>query len=223
MFDTYEQWLVETVRAACRNDKVNWVIRIHPANVGKQMKERYCGEPAELTALRKLMAALPPHVFLMPAGNEISTFSLFALMDYCLTVRGTIGIEAASFGIPVITAGTGRYDRRGFTIDSTSREQYLDRIGRIQDIPPLAPSVRELAERFAYGVFVSRPFPLESISLEFDKDCSPQDNFTRSRINVASTEEWENASDLNGLANWLGDSDDADFLLPMGEHRGASH
>ncbi len=220
LFDTYEQWLVETVRAACRNDKVNWVIRIHPANVGKQMKEQYCGEPAELTTLRKLMAALPPHVFLMPAENEISTFSLFALMDYCLTVRGTIGIEAASFGIPVVTAGTGRYDRRGFTVDSASRGQYLDRLGRIQDIPPLAPPARELAERFAYGIFVLRPFPLQTISLEFDKEYSPKDNFTKSRINVTSTMEWESASDLNVLANWLGDSDNADFMMPMTENRG---
>lgn len=214
LFETYEQWLVETVRAACRNDQVNWVIKIHPANVGKQLKERYAGEPAELTALRRQVGALPPHVFLLRAESDISTFPLFELMDYCLTVRGTIGIEAASFGIPAITAGTGRYDRRGFTIDSTSREQYLDRIGRIQDIPPLSPAVRELAERFAYGIFLLRPFPLETISLEFDKDISAQDNFTRSRINAASNAEWDDAGDLHMLAEWLTVPGEADFLLP---------
>lgn len=215
LFETYERWLVETVRAACRNDKLNWVIKIHPANVGKQLKERYAGEPAELTALRKHVGALPPHVFVLPAESDISTFPLFELMDYCLTVRGTIGIEAASFGIPVLTGGTGRYDRRGFTVDSASREQYLDRVGHIQDLPPLAPAARELAERFAYGIFVLRPFPLESISLEFDKDVSPQENFTRSRIKAASIEEWHNAGDLNALAQWLGDPGKADFLRPL--------
>lgn len=214
LFETYEQWLVETVRAACRNDKVNWVIKIHPANVGKQLKERYAGVPAEVAALRKHIAVLPPHVILLPAESDISTFPLFEMMDYCLTVRGTIGVEAASFGIPVLTAGTGRYDRRGFTVDSESRQQYLDRIGRIQDIPRLSPAARELAERFAYGIFLLRPFPLETVSLEFDKGVSAQDNFTRSRINAASNAEWDSAGDLHLLAKWLGDPGNADFLVP---------
>jgi hypothetical protein len=215
LFENYEQWLIETVRAACRNDAVNWVVKIHPANIGKQLKERYQGEPAELTALRKHVPRLPPHVFLLHAESDFSTYSLFDLMDYCLTVRGTIGIEAASFGIPVLTAGTGRYDRRGFTVDSASREQYLDRIGRIQDIPPLAPQARELAERFAYAIFLLRPFPLESIRLEYDSSCSPSDNFTRSRINAASAEEWGSARDVARLADWLANPGDADFLMPV--------
>src|SRR5690606_9849003 len=32
LFRDYEEWLVETVRAACANDRVNWVIKIHPAH-----------------------------------------------------------------------------------------------------------------------------------------------------------------------------------------------
>jgi hypothetical protein len=223
LFESYEQWLIETVRAACRNDKVNWVIKIHPANVGKQLKEQYLGEPAEQVALRRQVGALPPHVVLLRADSEISTFALFELMDYCLTVRGTIGIEAASLGIPVITAGTGRYDRRGFTVDSASRGQYLDRIRRIQDIAPLAPPARELAERFAYGVFVSRPFPLEAISLEFSEEAGPKSNFTRSCINAGSAEAWHSARDLALLARWLGDPQGAEFLMPIVEKQEAGH
>jgi hypothetical protein len=54
-------------------------------------------------------------------------------MDYCLTVHGTAGIEAARLGITVLTTGTGRYDRRGFTSDSDSREEYLAKPARIQE------------------------------------------------------------------------------------------
>ena len=32
LFGDFEEWFVETVRAACANDQVNWVIKIHPAN-----------------------------------------------------------------------------------------------------------------------------------------------------------------------------------------------
>ncbi len=84
-------------------------------------------------------------------------FSLFGVMDYCLTVRGTAGIEAARLGVPVLTAGPARYSGLGFTIDSASRAEYLARVARIQDTPPLSDEQRELAERFAYGLFVLRP------------------------------------------------------------------
>ena len=35
LFDDQEEWFVETVRAACENDRVNWIIKLHPANVWK--------------------------------------------------------------------------------------------------------------------------------------------------------------------------------------------
>ncbi len=215
LFRDHEEWLLETVRAACSNEKVNWVIKIHPANVGKQLKGKYQEEPAEVVALRSRFGKLPPHVFLIPADSDISTYSLFALMDYCVTVRGTIGIEAASFGIPVITAGTGRYERKGFTIDPESREAYLDRLARIQEIGPLSPAERELAERFAYGIFLLRPFPLRAISVEFGKDYGPENGFTRARINIASQDGWREASDLKAFAHWINDSRNPDFLLQV--------
>ena len=56
-----------------------------------------------------------------------------------------------------------------------------------------------------------------SISLEFNQDVSPRDNFTRSRFRAASIEEWDNAADLNSLAKWLGDSGHEEFLMPVGQ------
>ena len=46
--------------------------------------------------------------------SSVSTFSLIRLMDYCLTVRGTVGLRSTIFGKLVLTAGAGRYDKFGF-------------------------------------------------------------------------------------------------------------
>jgi hypothetical protein len=216
LFRDYEEWLIETVRAACANDQVNWVIKIHPAHVGKGVVEGFHGEPAEVTVLRQHVGELPPHIFFIPADSVMSTFSLFEVMDYCLTVRGTVGIEAARLGIPVLTAGTGRYDRLGFTIDSESREQYLERIAHIQEIPPLSPAQQELAERFAYGIFVLRPLPLETVTLEYRDDKNYLSNI---QINVKTKEEWSNAPDLRAFAQWAANSSQPDFLLPLSAGR----
>ena len=71
---------------------------------------------------------------MLDAYTDISTLSLYEIADYCLTVRGTTGIEGACFGCNVLTAGTGRYDGKGFTIDSKSPSEYLKKIENIHQI-----------------------------------------------------------------------------------------
>lgn len=209
LFRNYEEWFLETVRAACRNDQVNWIINFHPANVVKNQRDGVQGAPSEAVMIQTRLGRLPPHVFVIPAESDISTFSLFGLMDVCVTVRGTIGIEAASFGIPVLTAGTGRYDRKGFTIDSGSRDEYLERLADVQHTPPLSPEQRELAERFAYGVFVLRPLPLTTFTQEFQRDGKAT---MRVHINAVTRDDWLNAQDLKAFAAWAADTDAVDYL-----------
>jgi hypothetical protein len=170
LFDTYEEWLVETTRAACENPALNWIIKLHPANLYKLRGNKVAGEPTELVAIRKQIGELPSHVKFLHSDTDINTFSLFELTDYCLTVRGTIGIEMPCFGIPVFTAGTGRYSSRGFTIDSDSREEYLDKLRRIQDFPPLSPQQTELAKKHAYWLFTKRRVRLDGIQKVVRKD-----------------------------------------------------
>lgn len=210
LFDNYEEWFVEAVRAACANTSINWIVKVHPANVTKNRREGVTGEPAEMTAIRKHVGELPSHITLITADSNINTYSLFDLMDYCLTVRGTIGIEAASFGIPVLTAGTGRYDHQGFTVDSETREEYLANLARIADLPPLSPVQREMAERFAYGVFLLRPLPLQSVTLEYQQDSTAT---IHSEFRIETPEQLAHAPDLKALAAWI-KSGDEDFLVP---------
>ena len=211
LFPSYEDWLVETVAAACRNHHVNWVIKIHPANVVQSARGGYQEEPTELRAIHQRIGKLPPHVAVIRPESDLNTFSLFEVTDYCLTVRGTIGIEAASLGIPVLTAGTGRYDHKGFTIDSETREEYLERLARIQDLPPLTPSQRELAERFAYGVFVVRPFYLTTVAFEFHRDSGAT---AKTRFNVSTNEDWLQARDLLAFAQWTRNRAALDYRDP---------
>ncbi len=210
LFKSYEDWFVETIRAAQKNKDVNWVIKIHPANIVKNVRDNVENEPMEQIVLRREISTLPEHFFVIPAETEISTFSLFSVMDYCLTVRGTVGIEAAAFGIPVFTAGTGRYDRQGFTYDFSSHQEYLEALADIQDISRLSAHQRELAERFAYGVFVMRPFILETASLGFRKDAKAS---LSTKINAQDRDDLLTAADLRAFSAWVGQSDDEDFLM----------
>ena len=61
LFADQEEWFVETVRAACANDAVNWIVKLHPANVWKRRRDHVSGEldehVADARARRRAAAA----------------------------------------------------------------------------------------------------------------------------------------------------------------------
>jgi hypothetical protein len=207
LFANYDEWLIKTVQTACANEKLQWVIRIHPGHAGKQRKFD------EEETLRTRLCRLPEHVSIVPAHSDISTLSLFPIMDYCLTVRGTVGLEAACRGIPVVTGGTGRYDGKGFTLDSHTPRQYLERIARLQEVSRLSPAQVELARRFAYGLLLLRPLPLSSVAVVYDKKTTRENLSNPIELNLRNRKDWEEAPDLKAFVNWAAKLDDEDFLL----------
>lgn len=213
LFDNYEQWFTETVRAACANTRLNWIIKVHPANLAKDRRDGFNGEHSEYAAIRRVAGELPAHVRVIPADSDISTLSLFQLMDYCLTVRGTVGMEAACFGIPVLTAGTGRYDRLGFTIDSDSRESYLRKLSGLPDLGGPDPAQTELARQYAYGVLLCRPIRLQAISMEYRKDRGAELDV---RINARTVREVKESPDLVEMSRWIASAEEDYMSCPYG-------
>lgn len=219
LFEDYEQWLLETVRAACRNPAVNWVVRLHPANVWKLKLERLGRKPLEQDVLERQLGPLPSHVMLLKTEAAVNTFALCQVTDYCVTVRGTIGIEMAAFGIPVLTAGTGRYSGRGFTVDSSTREDYLAKLHRIQDIPRLSPPQTELAKKYAHTLFIRRPTPFSTFRIKFRSLADAAHPFCNNvLIAPRSFEQFARAKDLQRFAEWALHSQAYDLLTPpLGE------
>ena len=204
LFEDYETWLLQTVRAACANPGVNWVIKLHPDLVWKLKLEGYTGELRDIMAMRSAVGTLPEHVKLVPPDTDISTYSFFEITDYCLTVRGTIGIEMACYGVPVLTAGTGRYSGLGFTIDSSSAEEYLQRLAHIETLPPMSREQIELARRFAYALFNLRPWPMRSfevVKMPIEKTGHPLDH--NLVPHVSNFMEFATAPDMRRFADWV--------------------
>ena len=225
LFYDYEEWLVQTVKAACANPGVNWVIKFHPANLWKSRQTGHRGELWDRVAIRQAIGALPGHVKLMDPSTEINTFSLFDVADYCLTVRGTIGIEMPCYGIPVVTGGSGRCSGLGFTEDSSTAREYLDKLASIQALPRLSPARAELAKKHAYALFLGRPWRFSSFEVGYmslSKAGHPLNpNVT---LRVKSLAELISAPDLVAFADWAADSTDADFMaLPLTGGDAAPH
>jgi hypothetical protein len=199
LFEDQETWLVETVRAACANDALNWVVKLHPAN-------RYKSDSADLNdaiAIREALGELPDHVQLLWPETDINTYSLFAVADIGVTIRGTIGMELPVFGIPTLTAGTGRYSGLGFTIDSATASEYLERLAHAHEIALLNDDAVLLAKRHAYALFRMRPFRFTTYRSHF----MPPDRLRHPlshnlELTTRSAHEIEEAPDLREFAAW---------------------
>jgi hypothetical protein len=210
LFDDYTHWFVETIRAACANPRLEWVVKLHPAHLVKARKENIVSRPQELEVIEQALGSLPAHVKLVHPETELSTYSLFEIADYAVTVRGTVGIESALFGIPVVTAGTGRYAHRGFTLDSLTRQEYLQKLATLETYPRLSAEQVELAERFAYGVFFCRPVRLSSESLEYERDAAASLNVA---IHCQDRQQWLASPDMRQLASWIAEGKAEDMLV----------
>jgi hypothetical protein len=73
LFEDYAQWFVETMRVAYSNDRLQWVVKFHPAHVVKANREGVTRRPQEMDVLEQALGPLPPHVKLLPPTCELST------------------------------------------------------------------------------------------------------------------------------------------------------
>ena len=219
LFADYQQWLVETVRCAIANPHMDWIVKVHPVNVWRSRMDGQPMEQLESMALRKAFGELPPHVRVMPADTDINTWSLFQAIDYGLTVRGTVGMELPCFGIPTVTAGSGRYSGRGFTIDPTSQAEYREILGQLHESPGLdAETIRD-ARLYAWGTFFLRPVPTTSFRLDFNPAQGGGHPLLKPNVQVYQPP--ENAEDLMALSQWMAVGRTKDYVCGDTEHHAA--
>jgi len=112
-FENLLDWIRSTFQVAKENRDVCWLFKNHPAN------DWYGGPSLEdFLDFREY-----GHIKLVPA--DWNGASVLGLVDAIITYHGTIGIEATSYGIPVLVADKGWYDDWSFVKTSSSREDYL--------------------------------------------------------------------------------------------------
>ena len=165
LFESYAQWFVESVRLACENSKVHWFVKIHPSNVWRGELEHYFGGRFEEERLiQEMIGPLPDHVSYIYPDTHVSPYAWMKACDYGITVRGTPGIELGALGKTVITAGAGRYEKAGFTVNPKSISEYRRILRSLPDIAPLREEQRARGIRFAYATFCMKPFQLDFLT-----------------------------------------------------------
>jgi len=211
LFENYTDWLVHTVRAAVENPCVNWVVKTHPSTVSVASRGRMIEEGSELALIRARFPRLPDHVQVLAPDSPISAYTLYEHADYGVTVRGTPGVEMSCFGKPAFTAGTGTYAGFGFTHDSSTAGEYLERLATIHHVGPLPPAMVDRARWYAYALFIRRPWVPRAFSLTYD-GARPQQLRRSLTLTSRSLDELRAPGDLDAWARWALDADTEDHL-----------
>lgn len=101
-FDSQIAWLEAVVAYASHND-VQVIVKMHP-RLAKSHRDS--GSAEDIHIYRSLEEVSPSNVvFLWPEAN-VSAYDILQLADVCLTSWGTMGLEAAKMGVPVVTGMT---------------------------------------------------------------------------------------------------------------------
>jgi hypothetical protein len=212
LFEDFGDWLRATLIAASKNDNLIWLLKLHPANSWKMQNEGASGSAADYKIINSLFKELPENIIVIDPDFKISTLNLFKIIDYGITVRGTIGLELPCFGIPILTAGTGRYSDLGFTIDSKSKKEYLDKLSVLEQIPPLRNQEVQLAKWHAYSAFILRPWHMKSFKTIFTKNSFGLQGYCLDFIPlINSIKELNESEDIKKLKKWF-NSNNTDFL-----------
>lgn len=124
-------------------------------------------------------------------------------------------MELPCFGKPCLTAGTGRYSGLGFTVDSSTREEYLSRLANLHELPTMTEEEVVRAKWHAYTSFMLRPWSMKSARSQFaykKQGSHPLDH--NLHLVARSTEEILKNGDLEAWARWASGVD-TDYLTSL--------
>ncbi len=141
LYPDFHEWLVETLKGAVANNRVNWVIKPHPS-------ERSASGDTTARQVAAPFVDGTSHMAFAPA--DLNTAAVPQLADAIVTGNGTAGVELAAMGIPAILAGETPYSGFGFTVEPTSREEYQNLLATIEDLPRLTDEQTERAVAYLY-------------------------------------------------------------------------
>ena len=206
LFINYYDWFLKLLDYinSRQSSNIKWVIKMHPDLVFKstlnnratKMMNKYLNE----------LQIRNSDVNVIWPVDEVRTDHLLKILDFCVTVRGTVGIESSILGVKTITAGTGRYSNRNFTIDPKTIDNYFEVLNSLDKAFGLSFDFINEAQSYAKVIFLALPFRFKSQVFDSEKlGLNPLDNALSliTEDDLKAYGEWYNSSEENYITNPL--------------------
>jgi hypothetical protein len=155
-FASQMDWAMQTIAYFARRPDLQLLIRVHPGEIRGTVPSR---QPM-VEEIAKRFPELPPNVFIIPPGSNVSTYAAMELCDSAIIYGTKMGVELTAVGIPTVVAGEAWIKNKGVTLDAASREEYFAVLDRLPLGRRLDSDMVDRAKRYAYHFFFRRMMPL---------------------------------------------------------------
>jgi hypothetical protein len=135
------EWSEFTFFYAKLNKEIKWIFKVHPA-------EKWHGTGDHMYEKLKTLT-LSPHIELLGPDEKISPLSLINQSRCIVTAFGTVGLEAAVLGKPVICSSGAHYAGFGFTYDWKTQTEYKKLLDNVHNLD--TKNKNQLSDAIAYA------------------------------------------------------------------------
>jgi hypothetical protein len=154
-YETFDDWIVDTVNKISPITNIQWLIKIHPSEIWSNSSTYGTNQ-----LIKRHFPKLPENIKIIPPEENISPLNFYEILNGGITVFGTPGLELALMGKPVILAGEAHYSKKGFTYDGLTVDLYREYLNKTSNVTPLNSEQIQLAQRYAYCYFIQRQIPM---------------------------------------------------------------
>ena len=163
-FPNMFEWLTGAVARAARDPRTLVIVKTHPAE--RRFIERTPGRWSAAAALRRALDPLPPNVRIVDPDDNVSTRTLYGLIDLGLVYTSSVGLEMAAAGLPVLTPGTGvHYEKPGIVLTAADPASYFAALDALLEDPASFRPDHELLLRYAYTLYFRKSIPFEPLDV----------------------------------------------------------
>ena len=158
-FKSMLEWLNYTLDFFIKNDHLQLIIRIHPAEVLGTV-------PSNQRVYDEIInkyKVVPSNIKIILPTDDICTYLAMELCDSVLVYGTKTAIELSSLGQTVIVAGESWARGKGFTIDVKSLEHYKKILNNVENLEKIDKDRINLARKYAYHLFFRRMIPVKAL------------------------------------------------------------
>jgi hypothetical protein len=167
---TQNDWLFATARFAARHPEIQLVIRQHPNRPIEHKEHRpiiAALNPSEIAFQEAFVGSLPPNARFVAGASDISSYDLIEASTLGINYISTVGVEMASRGIEVVTAGRGVYRGLPFLGEVDGLQALERRYEAALQLPSgfRSSQLARQAHRFMYAWFYRWMFHLPMVDM----------------------------------------------------------
>ena len=178
VFKDIFDWIYSTIEYFNQRPDLNLVIRIHPA----ESKGGFVTKQPIETEIRSRFPNLPSNVYIISSESNLSSYTLAKMSEASLIYGTKMALEIAILGVPVIVSGECLSRGKGFTYDVETREQYIEYLENLHNLPKNDERIIDRARKFAYYYFFKRMIDMPFLNIEFGNISKQKDFYNFSNL-----------------------------------------